>query len=482
MVGVPGRSKSCSTCRKRKKRCDRTIPTCNQCVKAGLPCEGYARDVIFVHATTTACPVSSRDGPQQRPWFTQYSKQARTVALPDPLVRSAREQLYLGHFWSAMLPGGRMFSPEAATMSSVGWTRLVGEFYDSEPSLRYVSLASAMAALAAQNQDHSMRLRALQTYNASVCELGRRLAQRRPDRQESLIVTARLMASFDLVFVMDRDPRVIAWRGHSEGQQAMFLGRGPDAFTSGAAHQLFVDARINLAMLAIGRRETSPFSSHAWKTIPWSLQPKSIMDKLQDIMQDIPGLLELINPLEPGLQEARGVVISRCRDMEQALEIWACEARPDLFRFDYTCVNLPIPIPKTDTEFALLHLSIIYWFIQSMMYSIWAFASASNEAREMLTSSVSKGAHAIPLLFEPGGGIAENISGLLALSISLRYFITMERPGRRSEELQSLCNILDREILGTPVRALIRRMYGGRDPLEFQVQREAEPADVVGWF
>ncbi|KAM5342154.1 hypothetical protein ACJ41O_015185 [Fusarium nematophilum] len=298
-----------------------------------------------------------------------------------------------------MLPGGRMFSPEAATMSSVGWTRLVGEFYDSEPSLRYVSLASAMAALAAQNQDHSMRLRALQTYNASVC-----------------------------------------------------------------------------------RRETSPFSSHAWKTIPWSLQPKSIMDKLQDIMQDIPGLLELINPLEPGLQEARGVVISRCRDMEQALEIWACEARPDLFRFDYTCVNLPIPIPKTDTEFALLHLSIIYWFIQSMMYSIWAFASASNEAREMLTSSVSKGAHAIPLLFEPGGGIAENISGLLALSISLRYFITMERPGRRSEELQSLCNILDREILGTPVRALIRRMYGGRDPLEFQVQREAEPADVVGWF
>jgi hypothetical protein len=40
--------------------------------------------------------------------------------------------------------------------------------------------------------------------------------------------------------------QMVAWRGHNEGTAAMFLGRGPHAFTSGAAHQLYIDARINL--------------------------------------------------------------------------------------------------------------------------------------------------------------------------------------------------------------------------------------------
>lgn len=41
--------------------------------------------------------------------------------------------------------------------------------------------------------------------------------------------------------------QMFAWRGHNEGTGAMFLARGLQAFTSGAAHPLFIDARVDLA-------------------------------------------------------------------------------------------------------------------------------------------------------------------------------------------------------------------------------------------
>ena len=43
MVGVPGTSKGCVTCRKRKIRCDEGKPLCRNCFKARRLCEGYHR-------------------------------------------------------------------------------------------------------------------------------------------------------------------------------------------------------------------------------------------------------------------------------------------------------------------------------------------------------------------------------------------------------------------------------------------------------
>jgi len=43
MVGVPGRSKGCLTCVKRRIKCDEARPTCKRCEKAGYVCKGYER-------------------------------------------------------------------------------------------------------------------------------------------------------------------------------------------------------------------------------------------------------------------------------------------------------------------------------------------------------------------------------------------------------------------------------------------------------
>ncbi len=103
MVGVPGRSKSCNTCKKRKKgvrrahtvataiayyralkQCDRLSPTCSQCLNAGLLCTGYSRSLTWVGNTLQDCTTSepqagAQYGPayrKQRPWNVSYSRSA----------------------------------------------------------------------------------------------------------------------------------------------------------------------------------------------------------------------------------------------------------------------------------------------------------------------------------------------------------------------------------------------------------------------
>ncbi|KAK5233737.1 ccr4 associated factor [Exophiala xenobiotica] len=47
MVGVPGKSQGCNTCRKRKIKCDGEKPSCGQCKRGKRECGGYQRDRHF---------------------------------------------------------------------------------------------------------------------------------------------------------------------------------------------------------------------------------------------------------------------------------------------------------------------------------------------------------------------------------------------------------------------------------------------------
>ncbi|KID95097.1 C6 zinc finger domain protein, partial [Metarhizium majus ARSEF 297] len=298
----------------------------------------------------------------------------------------------------------------------------------------------AMACLATENNDEQLRLESLQTYNSAVRELSSALKQQQAYQRNGRIVASGLMASFELVFVPMDEPRVVAWKHHTGGQLAFFLSRGPKSFLSGAAHQLFVDSRINMAMLAIGTRTRSPFSSHEWKTIPWGTKPKSAKDRLVDMMLEIPTLLEQISQLQSSsCLAAAGIlqqkVLSRCAQLERAMRVWAAKMGTDILRFDYTFVGDCVPVPQKEAEFGLLHLCIVYWFIEMMLVSVKIFVSElcaieTAEAMRQLQMAARKSARALPLHFASSGGLAKRISGLLALSIALRYFLNCRSTGR----------------------------------------------------
>ncbi|OAQ98012.1 hypothetical protein LLEC1_06465, partial [Akanthomyces lecanii] len=59
MVGVPGRSKACNTCLKRKIKCDLAKPYCSNCTKSKRICGGYARKTAYVFSDNVVLPDSS---------------------------------------------------------------------------------------------------------------------------------------------------------------------------------------------------------------------------------------------------------------------------------------------------------------------------------------------------------------------------------------------------------------------------------------
>lgn len=247
-------------------------------------------------------------------------------------------------------------------------------------------------------------------------------------------------------------------------------------------------------MLAIGKRKKSPFTSHEWKTVPWAAVPKSQKDRLMDVMLEVPTLLEQMSEFQscscPIMAEiCREQLLSRCLLLERAMRVWAAKMGTEILRFDFTFVGEPIPPPQKESEFILLHLSIVHWFIEMMLFSIKSLASKAtnldaSEARCQLRKSAKKSAHALPLLFESSSGLAQNITGLLALSIALRYFTTVEGSAPKSEELNMLENLLDRELNGSSIGVLLTRMNGGRHPCSTQTNNVAvgDPENVVRWF
>lgn len=51
MVGIAGKSQACLNCKRRRVKCGFERPRCLRCMKAGLPCQGYYRQAIFINRT-----------------------------------------------------------------------------------------------------------------------------------------------------------------------------------------------------------------------------------------------------------------------------------------------------------------------------------------------------------------------------------------------------------------------------------------------
>lgn len=176
------------------------MPSCGQCKLTGLQCEGYGRDLVWVNATTEE-PSKRRTLEPQAPWHVRYAGQAGPdvqIALKESLARTAREQKYLGMFWSAYLPNGRLFSPRASRLSTGGWTGAMGKLYDAEPTLRLASLAMSASVLGGQHNDPHLRVKGLQTYGHAIQEMG--IAVKDPRRQvgDGLLAASRLMEFYEV--------------------------------------------------------------------------------------------------------------------------------------------------------------------------------------------------------------------------------------------------------------------------------------------
>ncbi|GKT93743.1 C6 zinc finger domain protein [Colletotrichum tofieldiae] len=130
MVGVPGRSKGCNTCRKRKKGCQ----------KAGIDCAGYERKRIFVNVTH---PVATSNSKAVVPVV-------RTVVQTPSLSQSAFEDKVFDLFWEGYMPEAPLCTPGSPIVrySNADWATTVRDLYRTDIALRQSLLALSLGPLA----------------------------------------------------------------------------------------------------------------------------------------------------------------------------------------------------------------------------------------------------------------------------------------------------------------------------------------------
>ncbi|KAJ0274988.1 hypothetical protein COL940_009045 [Colletotrichum noveboracense] len=139
MVGVPGRSKGCNTCRKRKKGCDLQRPVCGQCLKAGIECAGYERKRIFVNVTSN----------NPKPKNTALALVAPPTIQAPLFSHSAYEEKILDLFWETYMPDAPAFTPGTPIVrySHSDWAATVQDLYRTDAALRQSLLAISLGTI-----------------------------------------------------------------------------------------------------------------------------------------------------------------------------------------------------------------------------------------------------------------------------------------------------------------------------------------------
>lgn len=159
----------------------------------------------------------------------------------------------------------------------------------------------------------------------------------------------------------------------------------------------------------------------------------------------------------------------------------------------------PLPVPKTDTDVALLQLTNLYWVVCLLLYSTMGFlmrpsptastdatsqseagagaqypspsttasSASTNSPASSFTSSppppqpskpsdprrdprlcARKIAHSVHLFWEPSAGAFGNHIGLFPLGVAMRFLAALE-PIEHSEPYQLMRKLFNRPFLGT---------------------------------
>ena len=152
MVGVPGKSKGCSTCRRRKKGCDLQRPSCGQCLRSGNVCGGYRRDLTFIHHP------ASNDTPANNALASDGIAQELSFSSAN-MRRSAFEKQYQDLFWDLYMPKQDCAVRDLFILRCghpVNWTLVIPQMEKEDSALNLAFLALSAARVGRDNDD--MRL------------------------------------------------------------------------------------------------------------------------------------------------------------------------------------------------------------------------------------------------------------------------------------------------------------------------------------
>ncbi|KAL7916592.1 hypothetical protein GGI35DRAFT_46255 [Trichoderma velutinum] len=321
MVNVAGRSRGCATCRKRKIKCDETLPECLRCLNMGLKCPGARTDAFFVHAVPDASLRDASDALAIVKVKHEPSPQISAVKfhlsqLPglQPSPAGAFDQLFVSHFIDGFFGSVRPPLPIPGGSSKI-WLHELPDFLASpspspvQSSIRAASMLSYGTAVG----DASIKTEACRWYMRALQSLRLLLGSSSP---ETSVCAAVMLTHFETL--AGTSPR--AWLKHIKGAASLLEAQGPERCQSGFLHQIFSHLRLQTFVASMAENELHPFASPEWMTIPFKIHPKLIFDKLVDILFAVERCLSVASRLITSKAD-------RKRQLKNKLDILVQETR-----------------------------------------------------------------------------------------------------------------------------------------------------------
>ncbi|KAK4112880.1 hypothetical protein N656DRAFT_752982 [Canariomyces notabilis] len=389
MVGVPGRSQACSTCRERKVSCDAAKPHCNRCVRTGRQCGGYQRPRVFVNQfSETQTPLGSNmKKPRTRrhaPKWAVYcapipgsdtvtmSTALTAAALPKspdphqpqqhqliaqliqafcpPMDPTLRPSERIHHYWVHCLPSihGRGF----AVLDKAIMTLCAG------------FLGRVMS-------DECLQQRAMTMYGEALRGLSTVMAAPNFVASDSLLAAVMCLGMAEVYSAPTQPAQDIGWASHNKGGCELLVSRGASILQSELGRGLLLRFRVtgvwtqlvyepHRAILnsgsgtptkqlytAVGKRKPFPFADPQLRQISKAAN-QNYYDSLIDAMVDIPGLLHDLDTLRQGVfisKDDLQDILARSKATTAGLGAWLVEFLAEN-RSAYHCVCVDRPRPR----------------------------------------------------------------------------------------------------------------------------------------
>ncbi|KAJ8121369.1 hypothetical protein ONZ43_g2156 [Nemania bipapillata] len=309
MVGVPGRSKGCNTCRQRRVKCTEEKPVCSRCTRGGFQCRGYVRETVWHHLTTEASSTttaSSSPPPpatlgrlvvveRQKPDSTATSKGKAKAPAPAPALGvpsqvslvGFRQDLCFAYIFSNFVWRG--YGASWLHQSAQG--QLGALAFDAVSSLAEISFGRAQKAAETE-------IRGRVTYGKVLRLMVDRLGSNiegRKGRLWELVVPILLLLMHNTTLTNQS-----ATLFHLRAMSQILAACGPQMFLHQPLRDAFEAARATLVVGSLITRKRVFMDTPAWCMGPYALVPqaKEPQSYLLDILGAVPGFLEELDELE----------------------------------------------------------------------------------------------------------------------------------------------------------------------------------------
>ena len=275
MVGVAGKSKGCNTCRQRRIKvysvthkqhymsahnyqCSFERPHCAQCLKSNFRCTGYQRERVFVVNDSTSMKsrqipsdkrkVSSGDRNPKKPARIAGDKRPsagrmirgappKIIIQASPSPHASYRLQLLSEFLKSYIPVEQL-----GPLEDRPWFLLVPTLPSITRALEVTTMAVCTAKLGRLNRNQAMISDSLRFYTQGLSEVQKALWDPALMYSDETLAASMALAMYELTECPAASK--VGYISHHKGCVRLVQLRGPEAHTSGLAHQVFLTFRI----------------------------------------------------------------------------------------------------------------------------------------------------------------------------------------------------------------------------------------------